>query len=249
MNEKIPRVLIGCPTCVLKADSLDKYLKGLAALTYPAFDVVLEDNSPTEEYAHLLRQKAKEWEHARPGKSFRIIYSGQTSPYARARLVNGRNKIRDIALHEKYDYFLSLEQDIVPPADVIERLLRHQRLCISGAYLNQQYSTDGTRNIIVVGGVFDNEEDRKKGLVRHLGVGDLFPARVLPVAYTGLGCMLISTQALEKLPFRYENKNAACDDVYFCMDLQKEGIPTLMDTGTLAAHFYNDAFVKVKDHF
>ena len=35
-------------------------------------------------------------------------------PKARDRLVSSRNKIREYALENGYDYFLSLEQDVIP---------------------------------------------------------------------------------------------------------------------------------------
>ena len=109
MNQ--PRVLIGCPTAVIKANALIAYVKGLEALTYPNVDIVIEDNSPTPEYAQHILALGKRWEETHPGHTFRVIHSGHTSPRVRERIVQGRNKLREVALKEKYDYFFSLEQE------------------------------------------------------------------------------------------------------------------------------------------
>ena len=118
-----PRILIGCPTHELKADSLDAYFKGSNSLTYSNFDVIWEDNSPTPAYAKKLKAKAAEFETQHPGKKCTILYSGETSPFARTRLVNGRNQIRALFLQGNYSHFLSLEQDVIPPGILLNACL------------------------------------------------------------------------------------------------------------------------------
>ncbi len=245
MSSELPRVLVGCPTCDLKADSLEKYIQGLNTLTYPNLDVVIEDNSPSPDYSKKIKKGGKEWEKNHPGKTFRVIYSGQISPKARARLVHGRNKIREIALKENYDYFFSLEQDVIPPTPIIETLLSRKKEIISGVYLNKK--TEKNQNkLVVMGGIYGNDYERQNKIVRSIGLMQLMPSRVMEVAYAGLGCMLISRNALEKAEFRYEEANLACDDVYFCMDLQKQNIPIFLDSSAWCGHHFNDAFKKTE---
>ena len=45
---------------------------------------------------------------------------------ARDNVIYGRNLLRQMAVKD-YDYFLSLEQDVIPPKDVIERLLKRKK--------------------------------------------------------------------------------------------------------------------------
>ena len=37
---------------------------------------------------------------------------------------------------EDYDYFLSLEQDVIPPKDIIEQMLKSEKKIITGVYFN-----------------------------------------------------------------------------------------------------------------
>jgi GT2 family glycosyltransferase len=244
MKEK-PRVLIGCPTCGLKEDSLEKYIQGINDLTYAHFDVLIEDNSPTKEYSEKIKAFAQTFEKTHQNQTFRVHYSGQISPKARARLVYGRNFIRNVCLKENYDYFFSLEQDVIPPACAIERLLEAKKEVVSGVYLNEDTS-QGQKTIRVMGGYYGNEEERKNKMVRHLGIFQLLPSRVFEAAYAGLGCLLISKKALEKVSFRYEEERQACDDMYFCMDLQEKGTLIYLDSSVLCAHYFNDAFKRTE---
>lgn len=242
-NEK--RVLIGCPTCYLKEDSLEKYVSGLKGLTCKNFDVFLEDNSPTPEYSQKIKRFAKKFEENNFNQTFRVHYSGETSTKARSRIVNGRNLIRKIVLNENYDYFFSLEQDIVPPTNAMERLLKTKKDAVSGVYLNRD-TKQGVNSIRVMAGYYGNEEERKNKMVRHLELFQILPSRVFEVAYTGLGCFLVSRKALEQISFRYLEEKVACDDMYFSMDLQGNGIPIYLDSSVLCAHYFNDALKKTE---
>ena len=52
------------------------------------------------------------------------------------RIVSSRNKLKEYFLKNDYDYLLSLEQDVVSPKDVIERLMKHDKDICSGLYFN-----------------------------------------------------------------------------------------------------------------
>lgn len=240
----LPRILIGCPTHILKSDSLEKYVGGLDSLTYDHFDVVIEDNSPTPEYSKKIETLAEAWEKKHPGRTFRVLHSGTTSDKARARLVHGRNRIRQFVLDEKYDYFLSLEQDVVPPVDVIERLLNRDMPIVSGVYLNKVTREGEKPALQVMAGIFYSQEEEKNKIVRSIGFMSLFPSRLIPVAYTGLGCILIRRDVLENVSFRYQENDRACDDIYFCSDAREKGYPIYLDSSVLCAHHFNDAFKK-----
>jgi len=97
MEKKEPRVLVACPTWEGQKYCLDEYIAGIKALTYKNCDVLLVDNSKTEDYYNHIKSKGipairSKWFE---GAMDRIIYA--------------RNMIKDIVLKEGYDYFLSLE--------------------------------------------------------------------------------------------------------------------------------------------
>jgi len=216
-----PRILVGCPTCDLKADSLDEFLRGISKLSYPNFDVIIEDNSSSPSYANRLKDYAADWEKKHPGRSFRVVHSGYISEYARDRVVNGRNIIRSIVLNENYDYFFSLEQDVVPPNNIIEELLESKKDVVSGVYFTKKFTPMDKKYVFMAGIAAEttNPVSEKNLILQPIGIDFLFPTRVAEVMYCGLGCVLISRRVLEKITFRYEKLHKAWDDIFFLYGL------------------------------
>jgi len=119
----IPKVLIGAPTAAPYAYCLADYVKAVKTLSYKNCKTVLVDNSEKEAYDKVIE---KQGIHA-------IKYPKFIAD-SRERLASSRNILRDMVLQEEYDYFLSLEQDVIPPKDVIERLLAHKKDVVTGIY-------------------------------------------------------------------------------------------------------------------
>lgn len=236
-----PRILVGCPTASVKNDSIRAYMKGLEALTYPQFDVVIEDNTLTPEYSEKLQWLGEKFREKRPECGFRVIHSGHVSPRVRERIVHGRNVLREIFLREKYDYFFSLEQDIVCPPDTIQRLLSHQKEVVGGVYYNK-VQLGGKEQKTPVLMVYPDEESKKKLKAEWVGFTALFPSRLMEVASIGLGCVLIARSTMEKIAFRIVENDPAFDDMHFAIDLQKNNIPCYADTSILCEHYYNESF-------
>ncbi len=246
MTPTQPRILAGCPTAIVKNDSIRAYMKGLEQLTYPQFDVIIEDNSPTPDYAEKLQWLGEKFKEKRPECGFRVIHSGLTSPRVRERIVNGRNKIRKLMLSGNYDYFFSLEQDIVCPPDTIERLLKHGKEVAGGVYYNMVQLAGKARKVPVLM-TYPNEELKKAGKAEWAKTLEPFNAQLVEVACIGLGCVLISRATLEKISFRIVENDQAFDDMHFAIDLQKNNIACYADTSILCEHHFNEAFKHTPD--
>lgn len=244
MPSGYPRILVGCPTHEVKRYALAEYLKSVRGMRYPNVDIVIVDNSPTPDYAREIEVHAREWEKEHPGHTFRVIHHPSAHARVRGRIVESRNTIRDIVLNEKYDYFFSLEQDIILPENALEKLLAHQKNVCAGVYVNP-VTLGGKRRIMPVVCVHGNEEQRAKGQAVWMNFPFLFPARLTEVACAGLGAMLIHRSVLEKIPFRFDEKHEAFDDVHFCLDVQKMGERVHMDTGLLCGHRYSEEFTDI----
>ena len=138
------KVLVGCPTSEHKEYCLGEYIKGIRALTYPYVDILLVENSKDNVYFEKL------------SKLFPTI-KGPWNDGARQRIVDSRNILRKKVLNGDYDYFFSLEQDIVPPKDAIERLLSHGKKIISGIYYKPVKMTDKEGRPANPFGIIDNQ--------------------------------------------------------------------------------------------
>ena len=214
-----PRVLVGCPTADYKAYCLDEYLKALKKLTYKNCDFLIVDNSKTNEYAERIKKAG-----------FKVI-KDVCLPLAKERIVHSRNLIKKYMVDNNYDYFLSLEQDVIPPEDVIERLLEAGKEIITGIYYSE-YKMHGKPIIRPL--IWKQVKD-KPDMIEFM-TKEAESNEVVEVDVCGLGCILISKKALEKIEFRVEEDKGTFDDVFFCMDAKKNGFKIYADTSLKCKH-------------
>ena len=132
----LPKILVGCPTSFHKEYCFDKYVAGVKALTYGNFDVLLIDNSQDNIYFNKIK------------KSGLNVVKGKWFEGALDRIISSRNILRQKVLDGGYDYFFSLEQDVVPPPDVLERMIKHDKKIVSGVYFANNRLSDGSTSLI-----------------------------------------------------------------------------------------------------
>ena len=102
-------MLVACPTHAIKEYSLPRWVAAVGALTYP-HESLLVDNSP--DYALYLR-----WREQTP------IVHVSIDGTAHQRIGGSMDFIRRHALEHGFDYWLSLECDVIAPPDTIETML------------------------------------------------------------------------------------------------------------------------------
>ena len=215
LKQKLPRVLVGCPTSWHKEYCLMKYIETAKGLTYPNYDILLVDNSEDDIYSKKIKNLGIP------------VIKGPWFESARDRIVASRNILREKAI-EGYDYLLSLEQDVIPPKDIIERLLSHKKDIVSGVYYT--IKEKALRPLLVV----------KKGETLHYLDSEKLLAYkdLLEVAICGLGCVLISSKTLSLISFRYVKDNKSFDDFWFCKDSINKGFKIYADTSVVCNHLF-----------
>tara|TARA_Y100000310_G_scaffold338661_1_gene429001 strand:+ start:1837 stop:2520 length:684 start_codon:yes stop_codon:yes gene_type:complete len=214
---KLPKILVGCPTSNHKEYCIEEYAEAIKNLTYPNYDILLVDNSQTEEYSKKLQKLGLE------------VKRDKYLERARERIVHSRNILREYALENNYDYFLSLEQDVIPPKDVLEQLLQHGKEVVTGVYFTK-YTIQGKPVLKPLlwkakGKTLEFVEEEK-----------IIQPQLIIVKASGLGCVLISREVLEKISFRLSEENTTYDDMTFCEDLHKQGISLYADTAIKCKH-------------
>ena len=225
-----PKVLVGCPTAEMYKYCINEYINAVKSLSYSNYDILLVDNSKTDSYFKLLKSKGIE-----------VIRDSYLDD-VRERIVHSRNLLRDIAIERGYDYLFSLEQDVIPPKDAIEKLLRHNKRIVSGIYYkmarviikNKENETIGERKDIVpmlykyVPGIPDR--------MRSCTAEDARESRFFEVRMCGMGCLLVHMGILEKINFRYEKESKGFDDTWFCKDAIDKGFRIYTDTEVKCKH-------------
>ncbi|MAG52862.1 MAG: hypothetical protein CMH62_02770 [Nanoarchaeota archaeon] len=215
-----PKILVGCPTSFHKGYALQQYVEAIKALTYENFDILLVDNSEDDVYFEKI-------------KSLLPVIKGPFFTSARDRIIVSRNILRDKVLKENYDYLFSLEQDVLPPPDILEKLLKHNKQLITGIYFaNNLIPDQQTKELMPL--VY-KLTDEKTLSMRPLSESELWDQEnLMEVISAGLGCVLIHRDVLEKIKFRYE-KNTF-DDRWFFKDCYDKKIKVFADTSIKCKH-------------
>ena len=213
------KILVGCPTSNYHEYALEEYAEAVKSLSYKSYDLLLVDNSKEDSYFKKL-------------KSLNLpTVKGQWHEEARERIIESRNILRQKVIDGNYDYFFSLEQDVIPPKDVIERLLQHKKRVITGIYFNYIHVKKSIGLAPVVWSKVNMEKEERYFLKpSELNKG------LIKIAMSGLGCILIHRSILEKIKFRYEKKYPAFDDIFFGLDCKKNKINIYADTNLACKH-------------
>jgi len=213
-----PKVLVGCPTAEAKGYTLEKYVEGVKALDYANFDVLIVDNSKDDNYLKKIESL---------GLS---VVKGPYSKGARQRIIDSRNILRQKALDKGYDYFFSLEQDVIPPKDIIQRLLAHNKKIVTGVYFSYQTNNGVTLLVPLLWKRVQGDE------VRYMLEREVMEPRLMEVGACGVGCIMIHRDVLEKVKFRFDEKDAGFDDMWFCKDAFDNGFKIFADTSLKCKH-------------
>lgn len=218
------KILVGCPTCDIYEYCLDAYLNAAKNLSHDNYDILLVDNSKTEDYMNKLKKLG-----------INVIKDSYKED-ARDRIVSSRNILRQYALDNGYDYLLSLEQDVIPPRDIIEKLLSYNKEIMSAVYFN--YIKWNEEDMLVPLLLISKDTGYFKA--RYMQINELKPRRLVQVKACGLGCVLIHRDVLEKINFRYEKDKKGFDDVWFGVDTQKAEFKIFTDTGIICKHLIDN---------
>ena len=218
------KVLVGCPTSDHKSYCLEEYAKIVKSLSYSNYDVLLVDNSKEKNYFEKLKENGLDCK--------RIDYIEG----ARERITQSRNIIREEVLKGDYDYFFSLEQDVIPPKDVIERLLKHEKDVIGGVYFKDYLIKNKAGEVIkkqIMPLAYKLIGDN---MAKQFTFRDVAGEGLLKVDATGLGCILIKRNVLEKIKFRYVKEKEPFDDLWFCKDVKESGRKLFLDKSVKCKH-------------
>jgi len=220
------KVLVGTPHYEGKNYCLDNYVNAVKTLTYHNYDVLVVDNSQDRKNVKKIKKMGVPAVHIkRKNKSTREV------------LAESHNYLREAAIKGGYDFLLHLESDIIPPANVIERLLSHQLPVVSGSYF---VGFGDERHLMV-----QEIEPQKTGVRQTINLiygndRKYFDGKLHEVYACGLGVTLIHREILEKFPFRYIKGLDIHPDSFFAHDLNKNGKKQYLDTSILCEHDNRD---------
>ena len=216
------KILIGCPTFDGKAYCLDRFLESVKNFDFKNYEFVLVDNSKTEDYFNLLQRKG-----------VNVIRGKDLGDPVKNVVVN-RNRLRDYFLEGDFDYFFSLEQDVIAPKDVVDKLISHKKDVITGVYYTI-YRFQGQPAVRPL--IWASVENNPKGM-RFMSTEAKKPG-LYKIKACGLGCLMISRKVIEEVKFRYVENSGVFDDIWFCKDVSEKGYEIWTDTSIQCDHDLN----------
>ena len=139
---------------------------------------------------------------------------------------------RKTALQGDYTHLLTLEDDMVPPVDVIANLLRCDAPVAYSLYCWRRapFHWSAYRTLHETDGA--SLSDNNPWQAAELGNANA----VIDVAGVGLGCTLIRRDALETVPFRCAYGVGGSTDWYFALDCQAAGVRQVAHLGVQCGH-------------
>lgn len=214
-----PRILIGVVTYDGHRYAIEKLLNAINEFTYKNFTLLFVDNSTNEDYKKFLEDKGH-----------RVIKDSAEGTRI-DRIIRGRNTLRKACLDGEYDYLFFLDTDVIPPTDVLERLVKHKKEVITGVYLGAA-NYDGKMEILPV--LFSPLPD---GRIRTMRIREMLGNKLVPIAAAGLGCCLIQRSVLTNIIFCNRGTSATGgEDAAFFKDITRQGITAFADTSVKCFH-------------
>ena len=215
-----PKVLVGAPNNLRKEYILERYINRLKELTYPNYEIVLADNSKEDDYKAKIE-----------GLGIKCL---KTAWYegSRARICESRNAIRQYMLDNNFDYYMSIEADVIPQRDIIEQLMIHDKDIVGGWYYicdpGKARPCIANEWTLVGGDKLMNEPPKGTKMARE---------RLMKVFLGSMGIMLFKRKVLEKIKFKVYEHFSHHDDTWFFFDTENYGFDVYVDTDLLVAHF------------
>lgn len=142
----------------------------------------------------------------------------------------GRNMIIDAAIQHDCTHVFFLDDDMAFPADILSKLLAHDKDAITGLYLSRAYPHQPL--------IFDDFGDDGKALYSYL---DENTPPLKKIAAAGLGCVLIKIEILKQMEKPWVrlgelDSQEWCDDIGFWWRYYKAGFELYCDTTIRVDH-------------
>ena len=225
---KYPKVLLAAPINISKEYCLYEWLESIQKLTYPDYEILLVDNSANKAFSEKICSLG-----------FNCLWEPPNGREARVFMADSLEKCRVAFLNGNYDFFFSLECDIFPPLNIIERLMAHNRTIAGTTF----WTDHGYNCRLQLQTIYNLHTDYKNHVkeykVRYLTFWEaqlFMDGQCKPMYGNGLGCMLISRWVLEKIVFHVEKEEVGFADSFFHRDIWEMGIDNYVDTRIIPFH-------------
>jgi len=219
---KLPKVLIFTTIYQGKDYALKEFLEHANKINYPNYQHIFVDNSPTLDYVAKLQGMGLDAYHVERGNN------------TREAIARACNFARRIAIDEGYDYFMSLESDIMCTPTVVQDLMKHGKDVVTALY---HIGDDGLRvPCITIAKWNENLGAFGTRLLAQDEFSEYTNSGLKAVQAGGFGCCLMYKRGFLEFPFTYDPRFNGHPDIYYFNELFKKKIPVFVDTDVVLEH-------------
>lgn len=242
------KVLVAAPVFDGSRYCIDEFINRINSLSYNNYDFFMVDNSDTKAFSKKLSKKY----------GVDVIHLSLGGMVGMKKIVRCRNRIFSYAVDNSYDYVLMMDTDVIPPVDIIEKLLLHKKDVVSGLYYGV-FNVDGRQQILPVAWKFLTEDEwgevgerlvsdvvkKRENVRRNLTEEEILSGELQEVAIPSAGCMLVSRNIFSR--FKYgildvPGKISTGDDIYFFRKLREAGVKLYCDPSLKCRHLTEGKF-------
>lgn len=255
-----PKILVASPVYDKMEYCFEQFINSLLSLDYGNYDILIADNSKTADFY----ERAAKLDIMEENKKIIFIRDDSGEIINLKRLVHSRNLILDYAKEKNYDFCLMMDSDVIPPKNLIRKLLFFNKDIVSGLYYNYFQSGSSLKLLPVAYLYLTDAEfvEMKKNhalpetiksrfdIRRHMTNEEADTGELLEVLYPSAGCMLLSKEVLTKVRYGLEETGIlTSDDIFFFNESRKLGICAYVDTSLKCEHLSLGKFEKTKNGF
>jgi GT2 family glycosyltransferase len=218
-----PSVLVCAPQHDSKNYCFDQWADNVNHFTYSNYDVHLVDNSTSIDNTQLIESKGFKASYLKPNEKG-VFHT----------MRDAHNICRELVLDGGYDFMLHLETDVIPPADIIERLMMHEKL-IAGASYDINFGSKRQAMVQTDEPFGSHIRFRQVEMIEE-DEPAFYDGSLKEVYHIGIGCILIHKNVLERVQFEYQDGMDMHPDTFFAVRCHDEGFPIHCDTSIYCDH-------------
>ena len=219
-----PKVLVASPTYEGHKYVIEEYLDRVKNLSYPYYSVLLANNGKTKTFTRWLIKQGV--------KVLKTPYVD--NPFERIKI--SRNTIINYVLqHPDIEYVLLLDTDVIPPKNIIQKLLKHKKN-LAGGLVHAGFENK-VPSVLKDGYLIKNG---RMGLSFYSWkeIKEMRKKRNLHKVYaTSAACLLVHRKVFESgAKFRYTPSINVGEDVWFFSECNEKGFKFHVDVSQRITH-------------
>ena len=211
------KVLIACPTSKRHDYCIEKWIKQFEKQTFQNFEILIVDTTPVGDNTFYVHLKTFETERI---KVLRFPFDLENVKILTL-MAQVREFIRQEFLKGDYTHLFFIDSDIFIPNCGINKLLETQKNCI-GFLVHigypKKFPCVFKSGEVLIGKGLDLYSWKEIKEVKKT-----YKDKIFPCYATGLGCLLIERQVLEKVPFRFCPYYDNGEDLWFFAEANEKG--------------------------